>query len=57
MMKLELSASNLDISFECKDDNEDHLELFEMIYTLIHTLDKHENVNLHIVSKSNLYVD
>jgi len=56
-MRIELSASNLDISFECKDDNEDHLDLFEMLYTLIHTLEKHENVNLHIVSKNNLNVD
>lgn len=52
MLKLEMSTWNLDVRFECKDEEGDHLAVLTMLKNLIEELDNHhDNVNLTIVSR------
>jgi hypothetical protein len=52
-MHLQLTTHNLEISFNCDDeDHYDHGELLKLLANLIDELEHHTNVDLVITSKA-----
>jgi len=48
-MKLELTTDNLQVEFECTDDD-NHLDTLRFLHNLIDHLNTHKDVRLNIVS-------
>lgn len=51
-MHLQLTTHNLEISFNCDDeDHYDHSDLLKLLASLINELEHHTNVDLVVTSK------